>query len=134
MEELHRPPAKGRSRHRAVGTAPQRCLLRLASCPFRELCQSDAQRFARAREGSRADFDALFDDYFPRIHAAARARLSDPALAEACTRELLEAAFCSASPARSCAGQMLRMVKARLSPRSATRAARAARVAKTQRL
>jgi len=133
VEELQRS-SRGQSRHRAVGVAPQRCLLRMASCPFRALCQSDAQRFERVREGSREDFDLLFDRYFPRIHAAARERLADPALAEACTRELLEAAFCSASPARSCAGQMLRMVKARLSPRSGKRAARAARVAKTQRL
>ena len=121
-----------RRRRRGVATAPQRCLLRMASCPFRELCRSEAQSFARSRAGSREDFDALFDRYFPRVHAAAQAHFADSALAEACTRELLEAAFCSPGPARSCAGQMLRLVKARLLPRSADRAARAARVARHQ--
>lgn len=90
----------------------ERCEADQSACPDRAACALDAERMTRARAGSRADFDALYDRYFAAFYRAASARLPSRALAEAYTRDLLEGAFCAPAQPRGCrAAHLLRVVK-----------------------
>lgn len=81
----------------------ERCLLgNRELCPHRVACELDALQLARARAGSRPDFDAVYERYFSRCIRAARALLCDPALEEACTRDVLRATFRTPYPAGAC--------------------------------
>lgn len=88
------------------------CSLALPQCPYRGACEGEASSLARARAGSRADFDALYDRYFAVFYRVASERFRDRALAEAYTRELMKGAFCAPAPSLGCAaGRLLRLVR-----------------------
>ena len=63
---------------------------------------SEVDLLARAATGSRADFDRLYDAYFPRVYALAMRRLGQRGDAEEVTRqvflELVEALGSSDTP------------------------------------
>jgi hypothetical protein len=75
----------------------------IAICPFRAACDHEADAWHRAREGSREDFDALYESWFGRAYRIAILRLGNQALAESCTRDVLAVAFCLPAPLDGCA-------------------------------
>jgi hypothetical protein len=88
------------------------CGLQRRDCPYRTACDRDAASLARARAGSRADFDALYDRTFALIYGAVSKRLRSRELAERCTRELMERMFLATTQAEGCrSAQLLRLVK-----------------------
>jgi hypothetical protein len=102
---VHRTPEGAHARRFAAGD----CALERTDCPLRDACRRDAANLARARAGSRADFDAVYGRIFALVYRAASARLGDRALAEVATRELLESAFRAPAPAlaRGCGSSQL---------------------------
>jgi hypothetical protein len=103
---------------------PWRCAQRRATCEFRDLCASEAALFERARSGDRVAFDALFDRYFPRLHAAAQRHTGSAAAADACTRAVLQAAFGAGTSTHACAGDLLGRLAASSEPTERCRARR----------
>lgn len=88
------------------------CGLARPDCPHRADCQRQAEALARARAGSRVDFDAVYDRFFALFYRAADGRGTGRARVEARTRALLEAAFASPRSSRSCSsGNLFRLVK-----------------------
>jgi hypothetical protein len=106
-----------------AGAGMPRCALAREECRFRSACELEARRLASARAGNRAEFDALFDRYFARVHSAACRRTRDAALAEHCTRAVLEAAFAREAVAQHCAARVFARLHRLLSPQRALRAA-----------
>ena len=111
------------------------CGLARPDCPYRAACQRQAESLARARAGSRVDFDAVYDRYFALIYRAAAGRRTHRALVEARTRALLEAAFASPKSSRDCSSaHLFRLVKwlgaawTRLARARATASSRSARL------
>ena len=85
-----------------VGSDP--CALgSIAVCPFRERCDGEAAAWHRARAGSRADFEMLYERWFVRVYRVASSRLGVRQLAETCTRDVLAVAFCLPPPLEGCA-------------------------------
>ncbi len=78
------------------------CALARADCPHRATCEHDAQRLARARAGSRADFDAVYDRAFALFYRASLAQLPSRELAQSLTRELLQSIFREPIEADAC--------------------------------
>jgi hypothetical protein len=88
------------------------CGLERPDCPHRRACDRDAACLARARAGSRADFDALYDRTFALFYGAASKRLRSRELAERCTRELMEGFFLATAQTEGCSSaQIFRLVK-----------------------
>ncbi|HEY8122038.1 MAG TPA: hypothetical protein VII78_12025 [Myxococcota bacterium] len=95
------------------------CALERRDCPLRDACRRDAESLARARAGSRADFDAVYGRIFALVYRAASTRLANRALAEVATRELLESAFRAPAPAlaRGCGSSQLVVLMKQLGAR-----------------
>ncbi len=88
------------------------CALRNPDCPYRATCEREASSLARARAGSRADFDALYDHYFAKLYRVSGERVGSRALTEVHARELLQRALCAPAPTDECAAErLLRLVK-----------------------
>ncbi len=88
------------------------CGLARPDCPYRTACERDAESLVRARAGSRADFDALYDRAFALFYRTAGERLHSRALAEGLTRELMEGAFYAPTSPEGCASaRLFRLVK-----------------------
>lgn len=121
MNYLRTPSRDKPSAVRAT-SAIERCRLGRLDCPYRAACARDAPILARARAGSRADFDALYDRYFALVHRAASQRFGSRALAEACTRGLLKRTFGSRIPPNGCTGMRLLRLVERLARREERRA------------
>ena len=50
--------------------------------------EPEQDRLARVAAGSRADFDRLYDSYFPRVYGLAMRRLGERQAAERVTRQV----------------------------------------------
>ncbi len=102
----------GLDRHLPARLSPDRCGIARPDCPHRRACARDAAQLARARAGSRADFDALYERFFALFYGAASRRLRSRERAEQCTRELMAAVFRAPGPANVCSSaQLLLLVK-----------------------
>ena len=91
------------------------CGLGRPDCPYRSACERDAKNLARARAGSRTDFDALYDRAFALFYRVAGEKLRSRALAEGLTRELMESAFRAPSRSEGCASARLFRLALRVS-------------------
>jgi hypothetical protein len=109
-----RPPRR-KSRPRP-SSGPPACLVGTPStCPHRARCEADAIQLARARAGSREDFDSLYERYFARCFNTALAQLRSPQAAELCTRLALRALFGAAPAGGACvAARVLWSLRRRL--------------------
>ena len=102
----------GRDHDLRAPLSPDRCGIARPDCPHRRACARDAAQLARARAGSRADFDALYDRFFALLYGAASRRLRSRERAEQCTRELMAAVFQAPTSAKVCSSaQLLVLVK-----------------------
>jgi RNA polymerase sigma-70 factor (ECF subfamily) len=92
------PPKASLTRREAAPTQPATPLRLVtdedASAPRPTTApERDRELVARILAGSREDFDALYDAYFPRVFRFALKRLGDPAEAEDVTQEVFETIF-----------------------------------------